>query len=58
LDKIFNNKRIFKIVSNELKERLAQVLDLEEVLKNQIGETLIKYFTLDKISLALKQPMN
>jgi len=39
----------------ELKERLSQVLDLENVL-NQIRETLIKAFRINRISFALKQP--
>lgn len=46
---------MFKVTSNELKTRLAQILDLEDVIFN-ISSTLIVAFKVKRISFAIKQP--
>lgn len=45
----------FKIASNELREKLAPTLDLEEVT-SYVTDTLMRTFPINKISFAIKQP--
>ena len=47
----------FKNISDELKEKLSQFLDLENVV-SWISDVLMENFNIDKISFALKQPVS